>query len=124
MRSGIALGALLFLTVGCSTLLPSSGTVEIRVSNASAVALDEVIVRFPDQQEVYGSIAPSGHSDYRRVDQAYRYAYVEAKVGGEKVVLQPIDYVGEALLSEGRYSYVLGVTTPDSHLTLSLIRDD
>ena len=123
-RLRIAFPAFLFLVDGCSKILPPSGQVEIRVSNASDVSLDEVIVGFPDRREAYGSIAAHSHSSYRPVERAYRYAFVEAVVAGERLVLQPIDYVGESLLPEGRYSYILDVNTPDPHLTLSLIRDD
>ena len=37
--------------------------------------------------------------------KAYEYAYVEIKLGDEVAVLQPIDYIGEALLPPGRYTY-------------------
>jgi hypothetical protein len=122
MRAGIVILTLLVATGGCSAVLPPN-PVEVRISNASAVAFDNVVVGFPDGEEAYGSILAHRDSDYRAVERAYRYAYVEAMVGGQKLVLQPIDYVGESLLPEGRYSYVLDVAS-DGRLTLTLVRDD
>ena len=85
--------------------LQSRPEVAIRAENASDKAFDSVVVKFPEQQENYGPIPASSTSPYRTVTKAYRYAYVEIKLGDEVAVLQPIDYVGEALLRPGRYTY-------------------
>ncbi|WFB37576.1 hypothetical protein P3T73_07360 [Kiritimatiellota bacterium B12222] len=86
---------------GCQT------EVMIRIENRSDVELKGVIVQFPSQTENYGDILPGQATEYREIDKAYGYAYVEAWINGDEAVLQPEDYVGEKLLSGGNYTYVL-----------------
>ena len=90
----------------------------IRVQNSSSFAFDRVDVVFPEDEVSYGSIRANSASAYREVSKAYRYAYIEVEIGGEELVLQPIDYVGESLLRSGRYTYVLNVTI-EGQLTFS-----
>ena len=118
-----ALGLTLALP-GCdSPLLPwSSGDVEIRIQNASPFSFQRVDVVFPADEVSYGAIGANSASQYRGVSKAYRYAYIEVDIGGEELVLQPIDYVGESLLESGRYTYVLNVTV-EGHLTLEFRKD-
>jgi hypothetical protein len=71
--------------------------------------MENVRVEFPSQTEVYGAIPPNGVTGYRVIKKAYRYAYIEAVVGGEPAVIQPIDYVGERELKAGKYTYVLTI---------------
>lgn len=75
------------------------------MENATDKSFDSVVVTFPEQREDYGRIRAGFMSGYRTVAKAYRYARVEIKIGAEVAVLQPIDYVGEALLPPGRYTY-------------------
>ena len=76
----------------CSVLLQSAcadslfhaqsrPVVAIRIENASDKAFDSVVVKFPAQQENYGRIAAGSTSPYRTVTKAYRYAYLEIKLG-------------------------------------------
>jgi hypothetical protein len=81
--------------------------VQIRIRNGTNVDFDSVEVRFPNQTGRFGAVAVGETSGYRRVNGAYRYAYVEARAGDKRYVVQPIDYVGESLLAEGRYTYSL-----------------
>ena len=110
---------------GCdSPLLPwGGGDVEIRIQNASAFPFERVDVVFPEDEVSYGSIRANSASAYRDVSKAYRYAYIEVEIGGEELVVQPIDYVGESLLRSGRYTYVLNVTV-EGHLTLDFREDN
>ena len=82
---------------------------QIRVANHSNVPIEQVRIRFPSQTEEYGTIPPKGVTEYRVVKKAYRYAQVVAKIGGEEVVIQPFDYVGEKPLKNGKYTYVLTI---------------
>jgi heat shock protein HslJ len=91
----------------------------IRIHNNSSRDFDSVEVQFPSQTEQYGPIAAGGSSDYHPVSEAYRYAYVKVTNGADEFVLQPIDYVGESLLSPGEYSYVLGLDGEQLSLTLA-----
>jgi hypothetical protein len=81
--------------------------VMIRVANRSNVEIGSVLVKFPSQTEMYGHIAPGIATGYRKSSKAYSYAYIEAIVNEKQAVLQPIDYVGERLLSGGHYTYAL-----------------
>jgi hypothetical protein len=119
----LLLPVLVLLVAGCSTILPPADAVQIRVENGSLHPFDRVLVVFPSQQEEYGSVGLLGRTSYRVVSLAYRYAYVEVHIGERVLVLQPIDYVGEAPLQEGRYTYVLGVDDALQDLTLALRED-
>ena len=101
--------------------------VEIRVANRSNVPIQEVVIGFPSQTEAYGTIPPKGVTEYQVVKKAYRYAQVVAKIGGEEVMIQPFDYVGEKPLKSGKYTYVLTInekaTTRFNRIKLRLRKD-
>lgn len=105
----------------------TNSDLEIRVANRSDAPIEQVRVGFPSQTEEYGTVAPKGVTEYRVVKKAYRYAQVVAIIGGEEVVIQPFDYVGEKPLKGGKYTYVLTVnekaTSKFNRLKLSLRRD-
>lgn len=115
---------LVALALACETLISTgpAGPVEIRVENASTQTMEGVRVAFPTLEVQYGDVEPGTATGYRVVDRAYRYAWVRTVVAGDTLVLQPIDYVGESLLAEGRYTYRLGLFEGRS-LTLELVRD-
>ncbi|HEY5820878.1 MAG TPA: META domain-containing protein [Propionibacteriaceae bacterium] len=97
-------------------------TVQIRLQNESTLPMDDVAVTFADGKRVtYGSIAPGQRTSYEVAGEAYRYAYVGATIDGKERVLQPIDYVGETLLTPGRYTYVLTYTA--GSLDLEFVTD-
>lgn len=98
---------LLCLLIGATFLCGCERDVMIRVANRSPVEISSVVVKFPSQTETYGHIAPGSATDYHKVNKAYSYAYIEAVVNEKQAVLQPIDYVGERLLSGGHYTYAL-----------------
>ncbi|MGD2067852.1 MAG: hypothetical protein PVI57_04140 [Gemmatimonadota bacterium] len=99
--------------------------VEVRVRNVSSVALEDVVVAFPDDpgrhvgepvepglgesgDVDYGTVLPGEATAYRTIVRAYRYAPVTLTVDGREHRLQPDDYVGEELLEGGRrYTYEL-----------------
>jgi hypothetical protein len=97
--------------------------VQIRVRNAASVALEDVLVEFPEETELYGTIQPGQVSRYHRVRPAYRYAYAEANVSGKLLRLMPIDFVGEEFLESGSYTYEIGITENLQSLTFRLVRD-
>ena len=67
---------------------------EIRIVNESDHILQQVTVDFPSQQEQYGMIPPRGNSEYRTVDEAYRYAAVQVQVDNRDLRIQPIAAFG------------------------------
>lgn len=123
MRNGFLVLLFLTLALACETLVSTSdGPVEIRVENASAELMEDVLVGFPSGNVQYGDVVAGGVTGYRTVERAYRYAFVRVVVQDDTIRLQPIDYVGESLLSSGRYTYRLGLFEGQS-LTLELVRD-
>jgi hypothetical protein len=103
----IPLALLVLLACSGQTNRKSQPAVEIRLANHSDVKIEDIEVGFPSQTEKYVSIPPHGYTKYRHVTKAYSYAYIHAVINGKDAVLQPIDYVGEKLLTPGRYTYVL-----------------
>jgi hypothetical protein len=86
-----------------------SGDIFIRVRNASQYQFDNIVVKAAKGDNSYGNISAGQKSDYKAFEQAYKYAYIELSVQGQKLVLQPTDYVGETPLTPGQYTYVLDV---------------
>ena len=97
------------------TLPPDSSvtnTVSVRIRNDSAVTFDRVEVGFYNGPTFdYGLVRSGASSQYRTPrDRAYQYAKVVVTVGGERLVYQPVDFVGETPLEPGRFTYALSVT--------------
>src|SRR5687768_6019715 len=86
------------LLAACGALFTPGGSVEIRIVNNSDHVLEQVTVDFPSQQEQYGAVLPRSSSEYRTVDEAYRYAAIHVQLDDRELRIQPIDYVGESLL--------------------------
>ena len=85
--------------------------ITIRIRNASPYAFESVYVNTSGGENTYGPLAAGKSSQYLGgYTQAYRYAYVKVVINGQELVLQPIDYVGETPLSQGSYTYAIGVT--------------
>lgn len=120
---GGALALVATIAAGCSSLQQAGG-LQIRVANASAFTMEQVTIGFPSQEVQYGTLAAGATSEYRDVEQAYRYAAVTVMVEDERLVMQPIDFVGESLLAPGRYTYVLDVDSPPTRLNLTLRQDE
>lgn len=96
------------LVAGCDgNIFDTDKEVQIRIENSSEYRLENIRVSFPDEEVVYGTLEPFGSSSYQEISKAYRYAYIEAEIDGERAVLQPIDYVGEKFLDSGKYTYQL-----------------
>ena len=91
---------------GCAPVAATQETY-VRLHNGTGRPLEAVRVTFTGLPVDYGDLAPGATSDYRRADGAYRYAKVEARIGGEPFTLQPIDFVGETPLGPGRFTYRL-----------------
>lgn len=111
----------LLLGVGCAELL-QPGEVLIRVRNTGSVDFERVTLGFPSQTELYGSLARAETTPYRTIEKAYTYSYVEVMAGGQRYVLQPIDYVGETPLRGGSYTYELSLL-PSGSLSFQFVRD-
>ena len=103
---------------------PAPGPTFVRLHNMSASTLEDVHVSFRGTPVSYGTIGPGETSAYRPADGAYRYAYMRATVGGETLVLQPIDFVGERRLGGGYFTYHLAVSDAWPQLTVERVSQD
>ncbi len=124
-RSMILLMAL-FLWLGCQkeTEGPTEGVL-IRIENTSKYTYQDIKVVL-DKERLYGTLDPRASSTYQSFSKAYRYAYIELKIKNKRYGLQPIDYVGEEELQDGKYTYQLNVADTASlsrHLDLTFKKD-
>lgn len=111
---------------GCTSVKEPApgGGVEVRVANRSDRDFDQVDVTFGSQKVSYGPVAQGATSEYKEArEEAYRYALVVVKAGGEEFRFQPIDFVGETPLAPGRYTYALNIDPNDRQVTIELIED-
>jgi len=95
----------------------------IRLKNASGSDFTNVRVVFPSQEENYGDLKKGQVSEYRTIQKAFGYAYIELLISEEKFVLQPTDYSGEIPLGEGNFTYVLDANIKERALDVTLIKD-
>ena len=107
---------------GCVSGPPADETL-VRIHNAGARTLDSVRVDFGERSVSYGRLAPGQTSQYRPAGTAYRYAYMEAMVDGQRMIFQPIDYVGETPLGPGRHTYHVTVDAPTRSLRIAMQPD-
>jgi hypothetical protein len=51
------------------------------------------------------------------------YGYLEVLVDGSRRVIQPIDYVGESFIGEGRFTYVISVDPSTLNPSMTMVKD-
>lgn len=101
-----------------------SGDLLIRIQNATSVKMEDVYVNTSGGEGNYGTITKGEYSHYISYESAYRYAFVRFVNGKDTVVVQPIDYVGEAKLPDGKYTYKITMTDKNStYAGVELIED-
>ena len=89
--------------------------VQIRIDNQTGSDFVSILVNSNGNENTYGSLPDGEKSEYQVYPQAYRYGYVQAiTTTDDTLVVQPIDYVGESPLDEGKYTYKLTRSNPDS----------
>jgi hypothetical protein len=82
----------------------TAGT-QIRVRNGSAVDFEHVVVG----SKQYGDIKAGATTEYQAWESAYGYTSVSLLAGSRSMAIHPIDYVGEAHLGRGHFTYVLTI---------------
>ena len=92
--------------LGCNPFA-SDGPVEVRVRNGSNLAFDEGILYTQRDSILFTSLGPGQATPFQEVDRAYGIATTQVVTGSDTARLQVIDFVGEAPLKPGRYTYVL-----------------
>jgi hypothetical protein len=122
IRKYLSIATLGILLASCALANPGSDP-EIRVANRSARDFDRVLVNFSGQEVDYGAIRAGAASDYRIARGAYAYARIEVHMDTARLVIQPIDFVGETPLGPGRYTYALSVQPGGRSLGFAFERD-
>ena len=96
-----------------SIQIQQTNSIKIRVANKSNVEMKNIIITYYSddedysQHEDYGDLAPGETADYRAVSASYRYAPMEAVIGGKQIRLFVSDFVGERPIPNGNYTYEL-----------------
>lgn len=101
-------------------VVEGDGPVYLQVENISKKNFDNVRVITPGGDHEFGSLKKGEASVYKSYTLAYRYGYVEAIVGDDTLILQPIDYVGETPLEDGQHTYALDVYKSGGNKSLNL----
>lgn len=115
------------MIIGCSKeQMSGQGGLEIRLSNSSQQNFKNVIVDTGTGKVSFGDLDAGKNTAYKKFSTAYRYAFVQLEINGQTYTLQPIDYVGEVPLKDGRYAYQISVNGNQgqySNLSLKLIEE-
>ena len=109
----------IFVLTSCNEENVSNG-VKLRLENVSTIDFTEVYVATTGAEKSFGSLNKGEVSEYISFDGIYRYAYVRIVAGDNEYILQPIDYVGETLLTSGKYTYLLNITNEADPWSVSL----
>jgi len=101
-------------------------TLLIRIKNTSQFNYTDVVVNTSGGEHNYSTVNANQASDYKVFDLAFRYTFVELKINGNTYTIQPIDYVGETPLDDGKYTYEINAANSGdqySRLALTLTED-
>ena len=99
---------------------------EIRLSNSSQHNFKNVIINTGTGEVNFGDLDSGKQTEYKKFSKAYRYAFVKLEIDGKIYKIQPIDFVGEKALNDGRYAYQIGVNGNQgeyNNLNLKLIEE-
>ncbi|MDN3586035.1 hypothetical protein QWY86_05115 [Pedobacter aquatilis] len=99
---------------------------EIRLSNSSQQTFKNIIVNTGTGEVNFGDLDAEKKTAYKKFTKAYSYAFVKLEIDGKTYTIQPIDYVGETPLKDGRYTYQISVNVNQgqySNLGLKLIEE-
>lgn len=99
---------------------------EIRLSNSSQHNFKNVIIDTGTGEVNFGDLDSGKQTEYKKFRKAYRYAFVKLEIDGKTYKIQPIDFVGEKALNDGRYAYQISVNGNQgeySNLNLKLIEE-
>lgn len=114
---------LILISVGMSCSSDDDNTdnteVNIRLRNVSTENFENVSVLSFSLE----NLDASETSEFRQFDRAYRIASVFLEINGEEFDLQIIDFVGESPLSNGDYTYEIGLNEDGDFLTFNLVEE-
>jgi hypothetical protein len=108
----------------CGNPTHSGDGTQIRLRNSSTFDITSVTFRPGEAKLEFARIDAGQVTNYVAVSSAYRYGYLDVTVQGERRVLQPIDYVGESVIGEGRFTYVITIEPGTLNPGVTLVKDD
>lgn len=90
------------------TTTPAIDQPRLRIKNAGATDIKNLIVIFPDSRITFGDVPAGATSEYQPAPKGvYNYAAYEYTLNGETVNQPVIDWVGESPRPGASYTYVL-----------------
>jgi hypothetical protein len=96
----------------------------IRIKNNSKSDFCNVTVDPSGKMTNYGIVRSGETTCYNFFDLAYQYAYVKLHIGDKEFIFQPIDYVGEQQLGQGKFTYSIAISDYDNKtLTITTTKD-
>ena len=122
-RARVAAFAALGIVAACGNPVGDEGT-RVRLRNPSEFELTSVTIAPGTPRLEFARKAPGAVTEYQSVEDPYRYGYLDLLVGGERRGLQPVDYVGESVIGEGDFTYVITIDAATRYPTVELRRDD
>jgi hypothetical protein len=108
MKKTVYLILVITTLLGCSSSEESTD-LQIRISNVSDYNFEDINVNTTGDIVNFGDLNSNSKSDYKIFNLAYKYAFIEFLIDGETFTIQPIDYVGETPLENGKYSYEINI---------------
>ena len=115
--------AIVAATAACGNPFGSDGPTRIRLRNASPFELTSVTFAPGSERVEFARIGPNATTEYRSVEHAYSYGYFNALIDGDRRTIQPIDFVGESYIGEGRFTYVITIDAQTKNPSVQLIKD-
>ena len=115
--------ATVFATAACGNPFGSDGPTRIRLRNASSFELTSVTFAPGSERVEFTRIGPNAITEYRSVEHAYSYGYFDALVAGVRRTIQPIDFVGESYIGEGKFTYQITIDPQTKNPNMQLMKD-
>ncbi|MBO6522339.1 MAG: hypothetical protein JJ971_00810 [Balneolaceae bacterium] len=109
LTASLFISALIF--AGCNVVGNDDTEVEIRVQNTSSFTIEGLRIATGGGDFIYESLQPGEVSDYKLYDYSYSYFFVSFSIDTNNFVQQPIDYVGESKIKNGKYTYRISIQT-------------
>jgi len=97
----------------------SPNEVLIRILNKSDVTFNDTKLN----NENFGTLAPNQKSEYRVFAGAYEIGTVSIIIEGENYLMLPSDFIGETLLSNGKYTFQYIFDFQSKNLRVNLVED-
>ncbi len=110
----ILLLAVAVMMTSCTKEASEQKGVVLRIENLTPDKLDSVVVINPAGRQVYYDIITNAKTEYKSFEYIYNYAYIKAYYNSKVAIMQPIDYIGEIKIENGKYTYRLSIVRNSS----------